>query len=107
MVTFNVARAHKQLAIYCELKSITFALASPQILSTNRRSKFGPVGTCWNVLRFPRSAGIFWILLNQTECGVMKIQIRINHLASEVIILIGRFLGKNNCRDHHATPENL
>ena len=67
MVTFNVARAHKQLAIYCELKSITFALASPQILSTNLRSKFGPVGTCWNVLRFPRSAGVFWILLQRAE----------------------------------------
>ena len=67
MVTFIAARAHKQLAIYCELKFITFALASSQILSTNLRSKFGPVGTCWNVLRFPRSAGVFWTLLQRAE----------------------------------------
>ena len=25
------------------------------------------VGTCWNMLRFPRSAGIFWILLQRAE----------------------------------------
>ena len=44
-------------------------LASPQILCTNLRSKFGPAGTCcvlpgllepW---RFPRSAWICWMLL--------------------------------------------